>query len=206
MKRDDLEQINDIYNHYVRTSPRHIRPRSRSRSNNGDWPWFTHYAGRPAPLFVVASTTRTCGWRNVRPVHDRKAYETSVATSIYVAHGCDGQGSRVAPLYGALFECARGRGPAPGVRAASPCRTMASFALHANVGFKQVAYFNEQGRKFGKYWDVAWFEKELSTWRRHLITGCSTGIGRAAAIELTKRGFEVIATARRIPRRSKTST
>jgi NAD(P)-dependent dehydrogenase (short-subunit alcohol dehydrogenase family) len=32
---------------------------------------------------------------------------------------------------------------------------------------------------------------------RALITGCSTGIGRAAAFELTKRGFEVIATARR---------
>lgn len=32
---------------------------------------------------------------------------------------------------------------------------------------------------------------------RVLITGCSTGIGRAAAIELTKRGFDVIATARR---------
>ncbi|HYZ91899.1 MAG TPA: SDR family oxidoreductase [Actinomycetota bacterium] len=32
---------------------------------------------------------------------------------------------------------------------------------------------------------------------RALITGCSTGIGRAAALELTKRGFEVIATARR---------
>jgi NADP-dependent 3-hydroxy acid dehydrogenase YdfG len=32
---------------------------------------------------------------------------------------------------------------------------------------------------------------------RALITGCSTGIGRATAVELTKRGFEVIATARR---------
>ncbi|MGH9013150.1 MAG: SDR family NAD(P)-dependent oxidoreductase [Acidimicrobiia bacterium] len=30
-----------------------------------------------------------------------------------------------------------------------------------------------------------------------LITGCSTGFGRAAAVELTKRGHEVIATARR---------
>ncbi|HEY7137197.1 MAG TPA: SDR family oxidoreductase [Acidimicrobiia bacterium] len=30
-----------------------------------------------------------------------------------------------------------------------------------------------------------------------LITGCSTGIGRAAAVELTKRGHEVVATARR---------
>lgn len=32
---------------------------------------------------------------------------------------------------------------------------------------------------------------------RILITGCSTGIGRASAIELTKRGHDVIATARR---------
>jgi NAD(P)-dependent dehydrogenase (short-subunit alcohol dehydrogenase family) len=33
--------------------------------------------------------------------------------------------------------------------------------------------------------------------RRALITGCSTGIGRATAVELTKRGFEVVATARK---------
>jgi len=32
---------------------------------------------------------------------------------------------------------------------------------------------------------------------RALITGCSTGIGRATAIELTKRGYEVVATARK---------
>jgi NAD(P)-dependent dehydrogenase (short-subunit alcohol dehydrogenase family) len=32
---------------------------------------------------------------------------------------------------------------------------------------------------------------------RVLITGCSTGIGRATAIECTKRGHEVVATARR---------
>ncbi|MEA3021067.1 MAG: hypothetical protein QOI47_2591 [Actinomycetota bacterium] len=32
---------------------------------------------------------------------------------------------------------------------------------------------------------------------RILVTGCSTGIGRAAAVELTKRGHDVVATARK---------
>ncbi len=32
---------------------------------------------------------------------------------------------------------------------------------------------------------------------RALITGCSTGIGRATAVELTERGYEIVATARR---------
>jgi NADP-dependent 3-hydroxy acid dehydrogenase YdfG len=33
---------------------------------------------------------------------------------------------------------------------------------------------------------------------RILITGCSSGIGRAAAVELSRRGHEVVATARRV--------
>jgi NAD(P)-dependent dehydrogenase (short-subunit alcohol dehydrogenase family) len=36
------------------------------------------------------------------------------------------------------------------------------------------------------------------TARRVLVTGCSSGIGRATALELTARGFDVVASARRI--------
>ena len=35
------------------------------------------------------------------------------------------------------------------------------------------------------------------TTKRALITGCSSGIGRATAIELSARGYDVVATARR---------
>jgi phosphinothricin acetyltransferase len=36
-----------------------------------------------------------------------------------------------------------------------------SIALHDRFGFTQVAYFSEQGREFGRYWDVAWLEKAM---------------------------------------------
>jgi len=36
------------------------------------------------------------------------------------------------------------------------------------------------------------------TTARAIVTGCSTGIGRATALELAQRGYEVIATARRL--------
>jgi phosphinothricin acetyltransferase len=37
----------------------------------------------------------------------------------------------------------------------------ASIGLHERFGFKRVALFTEQGRKFDRYWDVAWFEKPI---------------------------------------------
>ena len=37
----------------------------------------------------------------------------------------------------------------------------ASVALHERFGFKKVGVFSANGRKFGQYWDVAWFERSL---------------------------------------------
>ena len=37
----------------------------------------------------------------------------------------------------------------------------ASLALHQRCGFKRVATFSEAGFKFGRYWDVIWFEREV---------------------------------------------
>ena len=36
-----------------------------------------------------------------------------------------------------------------------------SLALHAKCGFKPLARYSEVGFKFGRYWDVQWFERAL---------------------------------------------
>jgi phosphinothricin acetyltransferase len=65
-----------------------------------------------------------------------------------------------ASLYGALFEALREEDlhrALAGIGLPNP----ASVALHRRFGFTRVALFSEQGRKFGRYWDVAWFERVL---------------------------------------------
>jgi phosphinothricin acetyltransferase len=37
----------------------------------------------------------------------------------------------------------------------------ASVRLHQRFGFRRVAFYTEQGRKFDRYWDVAWYQKDL---------------------------------------------
>jgi phosphinothricin acetyltransferase len=37
----------------------------------------------------------------------------------------------------------------------------ASVKLHQKLGFRQIGVFEEVGRKFDKYWSVAWFEKRI---------------------------------------------
>jgi len=36
-----------------------------------------------------------------------------------------------------------------------------SLALHRRFGFEPVAHFTEQGRKFGRLWDVVFLERPL---------------------------------------------
>jgi len=37
----------------------------------------------------------------------------------------------------------------------------ASVSLHEKFGFRPVGVFHSVGRKFDRFWDVAWFERPL---------------------------------------------
>lgn len=157
-EEDDLAQINDIYNHYVRETP--ITFDIDEVTMDARREWFAHYSteGRYR-LFVAAEDGSVCGYATSSQLQPRRAYETSVMTSVYCAPNAVGQrvGSR---LYRAIFDALAGEDvhrAYGGITVPNP----ASIALHTSFGFRQVAYFTEQGRKFDRYWNVAWFEKEL---------------------------------------------
>jgi phosphinothricin acetyltransferase len=154
----DLDPINMIYNHYVAVA--HYTFDVEPMSGEARSEWFTHYAetGRHR-LLVALSDARLVGYASSSKFRDKRAYETSVETSIYIAPEAIGQGAG-SRLYEELFPLLEGEDvhrAYAGIALPNP----ASVALHERFGFKQVAQFTEQGRKFGRYWDVAWFEKAV---------------------------------------------
>jgi phosphinothricin acetyltransferase len=154
----DLEQINEIYNHYVVTSPVtfDVDPITMDARKE----WFGHYAtAGPHRLLVAVDGTVVVGFAGSHAHRARKAYDTSIETTVYVGPDAQRRGIGAA-LYAALFDALAGEDlhrAYGGITMPNP----ASVALHERFGFKRAGLFTQQGRKFGRYWDVAWYEKPL---------------------------------------------
>ena len=90
----------------------------------------------------------------------RPAYDTSVETTVYLGpeHTGKGLGKR---LYGALIEALEDEAGVHRAYGGVALPNDGSVRLHESLGFKHVATYHEVGFKFGKYWDVSWFEKEV---------------------------------------------
>lgn len=154
----DLEQLNELYNHYIRETPItfDIEPFSRAQRRA----WFSHYGtvGRHRLLVAVDDGT-VLGYASSGTYRTKQAYETSVETSIYLRPDATGRGvGRL--LYGELFVLLGGEDvhrALAGITLPNP----ASEALHERMGFRPVGRFTEQGRKFGRYWDVGWYERPV---------------------------------------------
>jgi phosphinothricin acetyltransferase len=63
-------------------------------------------------------------------------------------------------LYDVLFESVRGEDIHMAV-AAITLPNNGSCALHERFGFTRLCVLREVGRKFGRYWDVAWYERRM---------------------------------------------
>ncbi|MFI0937875.1 GNAT family N-acetyltransferase [Streptomyces sp. NPDC021020] len=156
----DLAALTEIYNHYIRETPvtfdiDPITPDDRR-------PWLlSHPEDGPHRLLVARSAQggQVVGYATSSPYRPKAAYATSVETSIYLAPGAGGRGIG-SLLYAALFEALADE-DVHRAYAGVTLPNEASIRIHERFGFNQVGIFQEVGRKFGAYHDVAWLEKRL---------------------------------------------
>jgi phosphinothricin acetyltransferase len=151
----DLSAIAKIYEHYVRSSAHtfDIEPPPASWWQE----WLAMFGGDRYRLLVAREAGAVVGYAYTSPYRDRGAYSTSVCMSVYVAPNCVGRGlgtDLYVVLIASLNETGIHRAYAAIALPNSP-----SISLHERFGFVKAAHFSEQGWKFGRYWDVAWYER-----------------------------------------------
>jgi phosphinothricin acetyltransferase len=154
----DLPRLTEIYNYYVINTPVtfDIEPFTIERRAA----WIEQFAaGGRYRLLVAEDDSRIVGYAGSTRFRPKAAYDTTVETTIYCAPDAvhNGAGSK---LYGALFESLAGE-DIHRIVAGYTLPNPASEALHVRFGFKPVGVFHQNGRKFGRYWDVAWTERPL---------------------------------------------
>ncbi|MEU6253230.1 N-acetyltransferase family protein [Streptomyces sp. NPDC047043] len=156
----DLEALTDIYNHYVRETPITFDTAVFTPEERRPW-LLSHPEDGPYRLMVAADadTQEILGYATSSPYRAKPAYETSVEVTVYLAPHAGRRGIGTL-LYKALFE-ALAVEDLHRAYAGIAQPNEASTRLHERFGFRHIGTYREVGRKFGRYWDVAWYEKEL---------------------------------------------
>lgn len=156
---DDLAALADIYNHYVVNTAITFDVQSFTAEERR--PWFDDHAngGRHRLLAAFDGANTCAGYATTGRWRPKAAYDTTVEASVYCRPEVIGTGCGTT-LYAALFECLA-REDIETIVAGVSLPNPASIALHERFGFRSVGVFNAVGRKFGKLWDVAWFQRPL---------------------------------------------
>lgn len=153
---NDAEQAAHIYNYYVLNStvtfeevPVPVEEmRERISSVTEKYPWLVCIAGDKIIGYAYAGA-----WKA------RAAYRFSVETSVYLQEGLSGKGIGSA-LYTELLRKLRAQ-KLHSIIGGMALPNKECIALHEKFGFEKVAHFKEVGFKFGRWIDVAYYEKIL---------------------------------------------
>jgi phosphinothricin acetyltransferase len=155
----DLPALLDIYNHYVVHTPVNFDIEPRTLEQRREWLAQFSATGKYR-CFVADDGGAVAGYACSAPFKEKAAYATSIETSIYCAPDRGGQGIG-RKLYAALFDALKGED----IHRAFGGITLpnaASVAIHESFGFRHIGTYTEVGRKFGKYWDVGLWLKEIT--------------------------------------------
>jgi len=156
---DDLPRLTEIYNHYVRTTAItfDIDPVTVDERRL----WFAQFAPSGRHRVLVAEEAGTVlGYAGSHQFRSKQAYDTTVETTVYCAPEATGRGLGTL-LYATLFAAIAGEDLRRAV-AGITLPNDASVALHERFGFTLAGVMHDVGRKFDRYWDVAWYEKPLA--------------------------------------------
>lgn len=158
-RREDLERLTEIYNHYVLNTS--VTFDVEAYTVERRLAWFEQFGTSGRYRLVVATEGSTIvGYAGTTRFRPKAAYETTVESTVYCAPEYTGQGVG-ARLYEALFDSIVTE-DVHRVVAGYALPNPASARLHERFGFKPVGVFSAVGRKFGRYWDVAWVEKDTA--------------------------------------------
>ncbi|MHB8584955.1 MAG: GNAT family N-acetyltransferase [Thermoplasmatota archaeon] len=153
---EDLSAMTRIYNHYVEHTPvtfdvRPFEPRERLE-------WFrAHTRGAGRLLLAAESRGVVVAFAGTGTFRPKPGYDTTVEASVYCDPAFVGRGVGRA-LYDKLFGLLDAA-PVHSVVAGIALPNRGSVALHEAHGFRLLGTFHEVGYKFGRFWDVAWFER-----------------------------------------------
>jgi len=155
----DLPALTEIYNHYVANTPITFDLHPFTVDERREW--FLDHSREPRHRLLVAEDGAgvLMGYASTSRFRTRAAYDTTVESSVYCRADVVRRGIGTA-LYRALFELLKNEDInriVAGVTLPNP----ASLALHERCGFRPVGVLTSVGRKFDRYWDVAWLERGL---------------------------------------------
>jgi phosphinothricin acetyltransferase len=156
---DDLPALTDIYNYYVLQTPITFDVNAYTPAERRGW--FDEHAatGRHRLIVAVDEAGSVAGYATTSRWRPKASYDTTVESSVYCRHDARRLGiGRL--LYESLFAALAGE-DVHMVVAGATLPNDASIALHERLGFRQVGVFTGVGRKFDRYWDVAWFQRPL---------------------------------------------
>ncbi|HEV2562326.1 MAG TPA: GNAT family N-acetyltransferase [Rhizomicrobium sp.] len=159
VEQGDLPALLDIYNHYVVHTPITFDIEPRTLAQRQQWLDQFKPTGR-FQCFVAVRGNTPLGWASSVRFKDRAAYDTSVESGIYLAPDETGRGLG-RRLYGTLLEALAGEDIHRAFGGVTQPNE-ASCGLHLAMGFRHVGTYREVGRKFGRFWDVAWYERPVS--------------------------------------------
>jgi L-amino acid N-acyltransferase len=152
----DLPAIRAIFNHWIEhsTASFRIAPDTEEQSRA----WFEG-RGPEHPVLVAEENGEVTGWASLNPHKHTGGYRHTVELSVYLHPESLGRGLG-RRLVAELLDRAREAGH-HAVLGGVCTEQAASMRLHEALGFTKVAHFREVGFKFGRWLDVAYFEKLL---------------------------------------------